>query len=162
MLARLLAVVLGLMLAEKAVADGEILNVGDEFPNWSLIDQTGSSVTSVGFTGRAPDCTAEGRGFRDHYRQFEAAGIAVLNVSFDGPQTNGTFAIAEGFPFSLLTDSSREFSFRVGALENTAQERPMPLTYLVGADGRIVKVYTTIQHVRHAQEVLFDAGVAAP
>jgi peroxiredoxin Q/BCP len=161
--------VLGGLLSFLAVAHGQTLDVGDEFPDWSMVDQTGSSVTSVSYTGRryvlwfcaeamTPTCTAQGRGFRDHYRQFEAAGITVLAVSFDVPQTNGVFASAEGFPFPLLTDSERGFSLRVGAIESEDEARPQPLSYLVGEDGRVVKLYTRV----HAQEILLDVGVTAP
>lgn len=173
MLMRMLSGVMGVLLSFVAVAHATTLNVGDEFPDWSMVDQSGASVTSVSYTGRryvlwffpeamAPAGTAEGRGFRDHYHQFEAAGIAVLGVSFDVPQTNGVFANAEGFPFPLLTDSSRELAVRVGAARSEAQPRPEQITYLVGEDGRVVKVYDQIQPVRHAQEVLLDAGVATP
>ena len=170
MLARMMLGVLGGLLFCLGVAQGELLNIGDEFPSWSMVDQNGASVTSVSYTGRryvmwfcteamTPGCTAEGRAFRDLYHQFETAGITVLAVSFDVPQTNGVFATAEGFPFPVLTDSNRQFSAKVGAVEDDDQPRPDQITYIVGEDGRVVKAYSSVQPLRHAQEILMEAGV---
>lgn len=171
MLARMLLGVLGGLLFCVAAAHGDMLNIGDEFPDWSMVDQNGASVTSVSYTGRryvmwfcteamTPGCTAEGRAFRDLHSQFAAAGITVLAVSFDVPQTNGVFASNEGFPFPVLTDSNRQFSLKVGAVELEDQPRPDQVTYIIGEDGRVVKTYSNIQPLRHAQEVLMEAGVA--
>ena len=171
MLARMLLGVLGGLLFCLTAAHGELLEIGDEFPDWSMVDQNGASVTSVSYTGRryviwfcteamTPGCTAEGRAFRDLHSQFAAAGIAVLAVSFDVPQTNGVFASNEGFPFPVLTDSNRQFSARVGAVKGDDQLRPDQITYIVGENGRVVKGYSSVQPLRHAQEVLIEAGVA--
>jgi peroxiredoxin Q/BCP len=167
----MLSALLGLLLSFPAAAQADMLKIGDNFPDWSMIDQSGASVTSVSFTGRryvlwfypeamTPGCTAEGRSFRDTYRQFESAGMAVVGVSFDEPETNGVFASAEGFPFPLLSDSKKELAKRVGAVEEYQdQTRPNRITYVIGEDGRVLKVYADVNPVRHAQRVLLDAGI---
>lgn len=173
MLARLLPAIGVTLLVGLTTVHAEMLQIGDEFPDWSLVDHTGADVSSVAYTGRsyviwfypaamAPACTAEGRGFHDNFQQFRDAGIAVLGVSFDPPEINGVFAAAEGFPYPLLSDTERELATRVGAAESAGASRPQRISYLVGADGRVLKAYGVVHPARHPQEVLLDVVGRTP
>lgn len=172
MLLRVLLAVVAVLLSFPGICRSEMLEVGDPFPDWNLVDHQGTTVTSIGYTGRSyliwfyaaamkPTCTAEGRGFRDHAKEFELGGIEIVGVSFDPPETNALFASSEGFGFPLLSDTERDLALRVGAAESPDQATAKRISYLVGEDGRIVKVYDRIHPVRHAQEVLLDVGVPA-
>lgn len=167
MLARVLPAIGLILLLSPGAARGELLEIGDEFPDWSLVDHTGANVISVAYTGRSyiiwfypeamtPGCTVEGRGFRDNFQQFQDAGVAVLGVSFDPPEVNGVFAAAEGLPYPLLSDTERELATRVGAAGSAADSRPQRISYLVGDDGRVIKAYGTVNPTRHPREVLLD------
>lgn len=146
------------------------LSVGDDFPQWNLFDQSGAPVTSMGYTGRSyvlwfypaamtPGCTAEGRNFREYAGAFTRAGVEIIGVSADSPEVNALFAQAEQFPFQLLSDPGHRLARRAGAIDLDAEEpRPRRMTFLVGADGRVIRIYRHVNPVRHAQEILLDLG----
>jgi peroxiredoxin Q/BCP len=164
--------VVALMLGAQVAVAG-VLNVGDEFPVWQLVAHTGADVTSAAFLGRSyvvwfypaamtPGCTAEGRGFKEHYSAFQNVGVDIVGVSFDSPDANAAFAAAEDFSFTLLSDTNRSLALAVGAADSPTQLQPRRISYLVGEDGRVVRVYSEVQPTRHAQDILLDLGVAAP
>jgi peroxiredoxin Q/BCP len=145
----------------------DLLKVGDPFPAWSLRDQTGAVVTSQSLAGKpyllwyypkaqTPGCTTEGRGLRDRFTDFEKAGIAIVGVSFDEPAANAAFVKAEGFPFRLLSDTDRALASKVGAASSEAQPVASRISYLVGPDGKIQKVYGEVTPATHAGDVLSD------
>lgn len=79
----------------------------------------------------------------------------MLGVSFDSPETNRDFAAGNALPFRLLTDRDRSLAAAVGA---TRALLPLPrrVSYLVGADGRVLKAYPEVDPKTHAGEVLED------
>ena len=165
-------VVLGLgLFAWRAVAPAtdpsRLLKAGDAFPAWSLRDQTGATVTSQSLAGKTyllwfypkaqtPGCTAEGRGLRDRFADFQARGIEIVGVSFDEPAANAEFVKAEGFPFRLLSDSDHVLASAVGARSSSLQLFASRISYLVGPDGKVLKVYGEVIPATHAGDVLSD------
>src|SRR5213595_6103 len=96
-------------LAFGTPAVAALLKAGDSFPAWSLRDQTGALVTSQSLAGKpyllwfypkaqTPGCTAEGRGLRDRFSEFQSRGVEIVGVSFDAPAANAEFVKAESFP----------------------------------------------------------------
>lgn len=161
-----------LVLGARVVAAG-VLQVGEEFPAWQLVAHTRTDMTSTAFIGRSyvvwfypaamtPGCTAEGRGFKENFSAFQNVGVEVVGVSFDSPETNAAFVAAESFPFVLLSDASRSLAIAVGAADSPSHHTPRRISYLVGEDGRVVRVYTDIQPTRHAQDILLDLGISPP
>jgi len=163
-------VVLG-VLAKRTLAPAadpeRLLKVGDAFPAWSLPDQTGTVVTSTSLAGKTyllwfypkaqtSGCTAEGRGLRDHFAEFQQKGVEIVGVSFDKPAANAEFVKAEGFQFRLLSDQEHVLARKVGAASNGLQLVASRISYLVGPDGKIVKVYGEVTPATHAGEVLSD------
>jgi thioredoxin-dependent peroxiredoxin len=150
--------------ASRAHADA-LLKVGDPFPVWTMPDQTGSAVSSADLGGKTyllwfypkamtPGCTAEGRGLRDEVEAFRKQGVEILGVSFDEPATNEAFMKAEGFPFRLLSDQTRQLAVRVGAADSTSAPVARRISYLVGPDGKVRHVYASVNPASHAKEVL--------
>jgi peroxiredoxin Q/BCP len=149
-------------------ADPEkLLKPGDPFPGWSLKDQTGAPVTSQSLAGKpyllwfypkaqTPGCTAEGRGIRDRFAEFQAKGVEVVGVSFDKPEANAEFVKAEGFQFRLLSDTEHTLAKAVGAASSDYQVVASRISYLVGPDGKVQKVYGAVTPATHAGDVLSD------
>jgi peroxiredoxin Q/BCP len=79
----------------------------------------------------------------------------VYGVSYDSPETNRAFAEKHGLPFLLLSDTDRTLARAVGA---AIPLLPFPkrVSYLIGADGTVLKVYAKVTPATHAEEVLED------
>jgi peroxiredoxin Q/BCP len=173
----MLAVFSVVVLASTASA-ADVLQPGTAFPAWELTDHTGAKVASRDLAGKpyllwfypkamTPGCTAEGDGLRDQFTAFQTRGVAVLGVSFDTPEDNATFVREQDFPFRLLSDRDRKLAVAVGAAADQSQPVAKRMSFLVGADGRIVKAYPQVTPASHAQEVLGDlaatsSGAASP
>jgi peroxiredoxin Q/BCP len=148
-------------------SEAKMLSVGDAFPSWKLPDQTSKEVSSADLAGKTyllwfypkamtPGCTAEGQGLRDSYASFESKGVEVLGVSFDAPAANAEFVKTESFPFRLLSDRDRKLAVAVGAADSPNQAVARRVSYLVGPDGKVLRVYDSVTPASHAQQVLGD------
>src|SRR5262245_29713083 len=142
-----------------------LLKVGDPFPPWTLTDNAGKPVSSTDLAGKTyllwfypkamtPGCTAEGRGLRDDVEAFRKQGVEILGVSFDDPATNAAFVQAEHFPFRLLSDDTRQLAVSVGAADSPSAPVARRVSYLVGADGKVRQVFTSVNPASHAKDVL--------
>ena len=101
-------------------------------------------------------CTTEGNGLRDKFPDFQKAGVEILGVSFNSPQDNARFVEAQQFPFRLLSDTDRTLATAVGAAESTQQPVARRISYLVGADGKVLHIYASVTPASHADDVLRD------
>ncbi len=159
-----------LMLLSSTAAVGhaaDLLKPGDLFPSWSLTDHTGQVVSSGDLKGKTyllwfypkamtPGCTAEGDGLRDKFADLQQRGVQVLGVSFDAPQDNARFVREQQFPFRLLSDAQRTLAVAVGAADSPQQAVARRISYVVGPDAKVVRVYGAVNPSTHAEEVLRD------
>lgn len=164
-------VLLSCTLAVPAAQAGDMLKAGDSFPAWTLADHAGASVSSAELAGKkyvlwyfpramTSGCTTEGRGFRDLADQYQKQGVTVFGVSFDDPDANARFVKEEGFPFRLLSDRDKSLAIAVGAADSTWRPLARRISYLVGADGKVLHAYGDVSPATHAAEILRD--LAAP
>lgn len=162
----LLAVVISSLLAGAAFGK-ELLQVGAEFPPWELTDHTGKSLSSADLKGQTyllwfypkamtPGCTKEGQELRDRYKEFQERGVVVLGVSFDDPASNARFVREQQFPFRLLSDSKRSLAILVGAADSVSQPTARRISYLVGPNATVLRVYPAVDPEEHAKQVLSD------
>ena len=79
----------------------------------------------------------------------------MYGVSYDSSETNRAFAERHHLPFLLLSDTDRALARAVGA---AIPLLPFPkrVSYLVGADGTVLKAYPKVTPATHAEEVLED------
>jgi peroxiredoxin Q/BCP len=96
----------------------------------------------------------EGRGFRDHYAEFQAKNAEILGASFDDAKQNAAFAEEQGFPFPLLCDVDRTLGIAYGAAESASSEVPKRISYVIGPDGKIAHAYPKVSPKTHPEEVL--------
>ena len=103
-----------------------MLNVGDKMPRFSVVDETGKSVTEQDLLGRktviyfypkdsTPGCTAEACNIRDNYQSFLARGYQVFGVSKDSQASHIKFKEKYDLPFPLLSDPTTEMLQAFGA-----------------------------------------------
>lgn len=79
----------------------------------------------------------------------------MLGVSYDSPDKNRKFADKNDLPFRLLSDSDHELAKSVGAAR-ALMPFAKRVSYLVGADGSVLKAYPDVDPKTHAGEVLED------
>jgi len=146
------------------------LNPGDAFPQWSMRDHTGATVNSRELAGKSyllwyypkaltSGCTAEGCALRDTHSEFLRLGVTVLGVSFDRPEKNAAFVKEHGFPFRLLSDEDKSLAIAVGAADSAKRLFARRISYLVGADGKVLRAYPEVDPAVHARQVLDDLAV---
>jgi peroxiredoxin Q/BCP len=82
----------------------------------------------------------------------------VVGISCDTPAENKAFKDKFNFPFDLLSDEDRAVSIAYGAAANAQQRHPSRISYLIGPDRTITKVYGKVSPSEHPREVLADLG----
>ena len=86
---------------------------------------------------------------RDDWSELEDAGLTVVGVSYDTPDANRAFAERHRLPFKLLSDGDRSLAAAVGA-KSRLLPVPKRISYLVGADGVILKTYPKVSPSTHS------------
>ena len=140
---------------------------GDTAPRFSLSDQDGASLSSDGLRGKqavvyfypaddTPGCTKEACQFNDNLQQFQHAGVPVIGISPDAPESHVRFRNKYGLGFPLLSDPAHETMAAYGAWG----ERPgrgdgvIRSTVLLAPDGTVQRAWYGVKADGHAAEVL--------
>ena len=146
------------------------LNAGDVAPDFSAATSGGGRVSPADFKGRnvilyfypkddTPGCTKEACAFRDYFADFKKAGAIVLGVSPDSVKSHDKFVEKFKLPFTLLADEDKRIVQAYGVWgEKMFMGRKYlgvhRVTFLIGPDGRIRKIWPSVKPEEHAQEVL--------
>jgi len=80
----------------------------------------------------------------------------VLGASFDTVEDNAAFATKFGFDFPLLCDTSRSIGMAYGACDSPTAQYSKRISYLIGPDGKILRVYPNVNAAAHPEEILKD------
>ena len=150
----------------KAHSDqSKLLAIGTEVPALSRVDHRGEVVSLRGAPPTllyfypkdgTPGCTKEACAFRDSWDKYAEAELRVVGVSTDDEAQHRAFAQEHDLPFSLISDPEHAWSngFGVGRFIGDKNER---VSFLIDAEGKVVKVYKDVDPGVHATEVLADA-----
>ena len=146
------------------------LKEGDVAPGFSAATNGGGRVSLADFKGKnvalyfypkddTPGCTREACAFRDHFAEFQKRGAVVLGVSTDSAKSHDKFAGKYKLPFTLLADEDKKIVEAYGVWgEKTFMWRKFTgtqrVTFLIGPDGRIKKIWPKVKPEEHAAEVL--------
>jgi peroxiredoxin Q/BCP len=145
-----------------------ILKIGDDAPTFSLPGGEGKQVNLIDYKGKwvvlyfypkddTPGCTREACQFRDDFKILETLGAKVIGVSVDDSFSHKKFAEKYNLPFPLLSDASGEVADRYGALNNfLVIKLAKRYTYLINPQGKIAKIYLSVDTSRHSQEIIED------
>ncbi len=159
--------VMGLAAAIIAACSGtnpQALKEGDLAPEFALMADDGSLVRLAEFQGvrpvvlyfypkdQTPGCTKQACGFRDAMAEYARRDVAVLGISVDSVESHAEFKRKENLNFPLLSDVSKEVSRAYGVLNNLGFSSRV--TFLVGKDGRIVRIFRDFDPSQNATEVL--------
>lgn len=145
---------------------------GDAAPEIRLETDAGEAFTLSGLRGRevvlffyprasTPGCTVEACEFRDTYKKIQKKGAVVLGISPDTPKAQTRFKENERLPYTLLCDVDKSAAKAYGVLKekNMYGKKVMGIertTFLIGADGRIRKIFSKVKPAGHAEEVLAE------
>lgn len=149
-----------------ALFSGTKLKVGDPAPDFTLPDQDGQSVTLSLLRGKrvvlffypkadTPGCTAEACSFRDRAPAYPKD-VVVLGVSKDSVGSQKGFAGKFSLSFPLLADAEGEVIrlYGVDFLLGYAKRK----TFLVDRNGKVARVFETVNPQTHAEDVLEALG----
>lgn len=80
----------------------------------------------------------------------------LLGASFDDAAANAAFAKKHELPFALLCDTDKSLALAYGAAKDAKAGYPSRVTVVIGADGKIERVYPRVSPKDHPSEVLAD------
>jgi len=106
-----------------------------------------------------PGCTTEGQDFRDNYQAFADANTVIYGVSKDDLTKHEKFKAKQNFPFELIADVDGTLCelFNVWQLKKFMGREYMGIvrsTFLIDANGNILKHWDKVKVKGHAEEVL--------
>jgi peroxiredoxin Q/BCP len=140
--------------------------IGEKAPDFRLKDENGKERSLSEFKGKrvvlyfypkddTPGCRKEACSFRDNYSLFEKAGIVVLGVSYDSPESHKKFKEKYNLPFILLSDQDKKVADMYLANKGLFGKKfANRVTYLINEDGTIIYVFEKVDVTKHAQEVI--------
>ncbi|KAA0446177.1 MAG: peroxiredoxin [Candidatus Thioglobus sp.] len=108
-----------------------------------------------------PGCTTEGQDFRDNHQAFVAENTVIYGVSKDDLKSHEKFKAKQNFPFELLADVDGKLceAFGVWQLKKFMGREFMGIvrsTFLIDADGNILKSWDKVKVKGHIDEVLAE------
>ncbi|MGH7952903.1 MAG: thioredoxin-dependent thiol peroxidase [Limisphaerales bacterium] len=146
------------------------LKEGEVAPGFSADTNGGGKISLADFKGKnvvlyfyprddTPGCTKEACAFREHYADFKKRGAVVLGVSTDSAKSHNKFVEKFKLPFTLLADEDKKIVEAYGVWgEKSFMGRKYlgthRVTFLIGSDGKIKKIWPQVKPDEHAAEVL--------
>jgi peroxiredoxin Q/BCP len=161
----------------NATADSRhTLSEGARAPAFRLPRDGGETVSLADFAGQklvlffypradTPGCTKEAIDFTGLAKAFADSGTAVLGVSADPLKAQEAFRNKHKLAIPLVSDETHEMLDAYGAWGEKSMYGKTFLgiirsTVLIGADGRIAKIWRRVKVDGHADEVLAAAQSA--
>jgi peroxiredoxin Q/BCP len=145
-------------------------------PDFELPDETGKLRRLSDFRGTpvvlyfypkddTTGCTTEACNFRDDYSAYENAGVVILGVSPDSAKSHVKFKQKYALPFPLLADEGHKVCelYGVWGLKKFMGREYMGVlrtTFLIDADGQIVRVFEKVKPAEHSAEVLAELSTS--
>ncbi len=146
------------------------LKEGDTAPAFDVDTSGGGRLSLADFKGRnvilyfypkddTPGCTKEACAFRDGFADFKMHGAVILGVSTDPVKSHDKFVKKFDLPFTLLADTDKKIVEAYGVWgEKVFMGRKYlgthRVTFLIGPDGKIKKIWPIVKPEEHAAEVL--------
>ena len=152
------------------------IHEGDTAPNITVTASDGSNV-NLAAPGQAlvlyfypkddtSGCTREAQDFTALAGDYAKAGVKVIGVSRDPMKSHEKFIGKYSLAVPLVSDQDGRISDAFGTwVEKSMYGRKYMgmerATFLIGADGRVLKAWRKVKVPKHAEEVLKAAREAA-
>jgi len=146
-----------------------MLETGQPFPRFSLMDQDGRNVRLADFSRRwlvlyvypkddTPGCTIQGKAFTANKADFDELDTTVIGLSEDDVASHKAFCNKFGFTIDLLADPKHDLLKAIGV---TQTEHKGTLywnrtTFVIDPHGMVRKIYTNVKPEGHDQALLTD------
>ena len=146
------------------------LQVGESVPHFSVVDDRGNIQSLSDYTGQkvvvffypkanTPGCTAEACDLRDHYKELQDAGYALLGVSADSVKKQRNFSEKFDFPFPLLADENKEVINAFGVwgpkkFMGKEYDGIHRKTFIIDEEGTVSRVIDKVKTKEHASQIL--------
>lgn len=138
--------------------------VGKPAPDITATAQDGTPVHLAALKGKrvvvyfypkdeTPGCTKEACSFRDNWQDIAKTGAVLIGISADTSDSHRAFAAHYKLPFLLLSDPDGKIGAAYGVPFAGHHQRQ---TFVIGADGNVLKVYRKVDVTLHAGQVLED------
>jgi peroxiredoxin Q/BCP len=162
----LLFVAILIVLVPRALSRSAKPAVGASAPDFSLPSQEGALVSLKDYRGKwvvlyfypkdqTPGCTREAHNFQADQPKYAERNAVILGVSVDSVDSHKKFCTKERLNFKLLADSDHKVTDSYGSLTNLGVVKfAARNTFLIDPTGKIAKVYTSVDSVKHSAEVL--------
>jgi peroxiredoxin Q/BCP len=149
---------------------GDWIEPGQKAPAFTLMADDGSKVRLADQEGSpvvlyfypkddTPGCTKEACAFRDLQADMKKLGAKVMGVSPDNEESHPAFRDKYRLNFPLLADVDHKVAEKYGAWreKNMYGKKSMGVqrsTFLIDADGKVVRAWKRVQVDGHDQQVL--------
>ena len=146
------------------------LEEGDLAPEFSAATNGGGKISLAELKGKnvilyfypkddTSGCTKEACAFRDGFAEFKKRGAVILGVSPDSVKSHDKFVKKFNLPFTLLADEDKKIveAYGVWGMKIFWGRKYLGthrVTFLIGPDGRIKKIWPDVKPEEHAAEVL--------
>jgi len=154
-----------------------MIDEGDKAPAMTITSSDGSSV-NLASPGQplvfyfypkddTSGCTREAQDFTALAGDFRRAGVKVIGVSRDSMKKHDKFIAKYDLAVPLASDEDGRISDAFGTWVQKSMygRKYMGMeraTYLIGADGKVLRSWRKVKVPNHAQEVLTAAKALAP
>lgn len=145
--------------------------VGRTAPDFDLIANNGRTINLRYYFGRknvvlyfypkddTPGCVTEACGFRDVMDDLFECDTIVLGISPDTMSAHQKFIAKYYLPFLLLSDPDKTVCERYGvwgekSLYGKKYFGVLRTTFVIGKDGKILKIFEKVKPKEHGKEVL--------
>lgn len=144
------------------------ITVGVPFPEFSLQDQDGNTVTNADLAGSktlvyfypkddTSGCTAQACALQESMPKFE--GVNVVGVSPDSVKSHRKFADKYGLTFKLLADVDKQLCEATGVWVEKSMYGKSYMgversSFLLDENGVVLQVWRKVKPAEHAAHVL--------
>ena len=147
----------------------DLLQPGARAPEFSLPSQEDTAVSLSQYKGKwvvlyfypkdmTSGCTIEAHNFQRDLPKYEALNAVVLGVSLDTVESHKTFCTKDSLTFKLLADPDHKVidAYGVPLMTHGEMKFAQRDTYLISPEGKVAKVWTSVNPNAHSEEVLAE------
>ncbi len=161
--------------------EAHALDQGAAAPKFQAVIQTGATIGLETHPDKAtllyfypkdetPGCTEQACKLRDDFTKFETAGIIVYGVSRQSVESHRKFKEHHRLPYDLIADEEGKLGKLYGIETIPVIGLFKRQSVLIGRDGKVLKIYKSVDPKTHAALVLADfaamggnaAGASSP